>query len=555
MLSLLRIKNVALIDEITVEFGPGLNLLTGETGSGKSIIVDSLGALAGDRMTVDIVKQSSDTAEIEGEFRLSDPSALKPFLDNAGIDIEDDSLIIRREITTAGKNRVYVNGRLTTLTVLRSIGEAIVAIHGQGEHSAVYDVEKHIEMLDAFAGVSKEKAAVSAAYQEWNDVRAEIRSLEKDASEKLQLIDMLKFQVKEISDAAITAGEDDDLEEEKLRLTNVEKLTSLSEEAFRSLYDSDDSTLSTLDRAIRNVRELSLYERRFAEHDEGINTARAVIEELAAELRDFYSKLEFSPDRINEIEERLVEITRLKRKYGPTIADITEHLRASEKRLENVELAEFRRDELQKLLTDRRAKYEAAAANLTKARTAAAKRLSARVEAELKDLSMDKAKFAVEIKALTEEDLGSNGADKVEFYFSANPGEAVRPLAKIASGGEASRVMLVLQTASKVADSGTTAVFDEVDVGIGGRVAEAVGRKLKAISTGQQILCVTHQPQIASLADLHLTVEKSSKADRTIVTIKQLDEMQRVEEIARMLAGETVTEAARENAREMIASA
>lgn len=558
MLTLLKIKNIALIDELAIEFGDGLSLLTGETGSGKSIIVDSLGALTGDRVSNDLIKEGSPSATIEGLFSIAVDDELRSIFDESGIEIEsavESDIIVRRELSAAGKNRVFINGQLVTQGYLKRVGSHLVDIHGQGEQAGLYDVESHIEMLDEFAGVDTAKEKVAAAYQKWSAVRAQLSSLEKDTAEKLQLIDILRFQVSEIQAANLQPDEETLLEEEKRRLSNVEKLTSLSSDAFALLYDNAESTAVTLEKAQRKVAELADFESQFGEYSEGIATARAVVEDLAFAVRDFRNHLEFSPERLNEIENRLAEILRLKRKYGDSVEAVLEHLRVSDERLQNIETAEFREEELQKQLSELRGSYLKAAQDLHHKRTVSAAKFEKQVEQNLQAVALEKARFEVGIDASEDDDASftPNGFDRVEFYFSANPGESPKPLAKVASGGEASRLMLVIKTTIKASGPQKTAVFDEVDVGIGGRVAEAVGRKLKDLSATQQVLCVTHQPQIASLADRHFTVEKQVVAGRTIVNARELSETEQVEEIARMLAGSEITEAARENARSMLA--
>ena len=577
MLTLLKIKNIALIDELAIEFGDGLNLLTGETGSGKSIIVDSLGALTGDRVSGDLIKQGEDSARIEGLFSVVATKELLSLLDESGIESNAEArmlqkparskgtlkqhepqastieLIIRRELSLSGKNRVFVNNQLVTQGFLKSLGPMLADIHGQGEQALLYDIDTHIDMLDDFAAVDGSKAKVADAFDEWSTVRSQLATLEKDESEKLQLLDILRFQVSEIKSAALAPGEDTSLEEEKRRLNNTEKLSALSSEAHSLLYDDEFSTLATLDRSARIIAELAEYDARFRGFDEGLNAARAVIDELGSTARDFSSTLEFSPERLDEIENRLNEIVRLKRKYGETIEAVLEHLRVSDERLQGIEMAEFREEELKKQLAIAADAYLKSTSVLHDARVRAAAKFSKAVENDLRAVALEKAKF--EVRFTESQTFSPNGTDVVEFYFSANPGESPRPLAKVASGGEASRLMLILKTAAKGEPNGKTAVFDEIDIGIGGRVAEAVGRKLKDLAAGQQVFCVTHQPQIASLADRHFVVEKTLAANKTRVIVRELDASERVDEIARMLAGEQITEAARENARTMLAGA
>lgn len=555
VLSHLRIKNIALIDELEIEFGDGLNLLTGETGSGKSIIVDSLSALTGERISNDLIKQGEDSARIEGVFGFETNAELTIVLSDSGIEFHsgDSDLIVRRDLSLSGKNRVFVNNQLVTQTFLKKLGPMLADIHGQGEQAALYDIETHIEMLDDFAKVDELKSAVAGSFQKWSSVKAELNSLEKDEAEKLQLVDIMRFQTSEIRNTNLQSGEDVELDAEKRRLNNVEKLSALSAEAHQLLYDEEHSSLATLDRATKIIAELAEYDERFRGFDDQLNSARAVIDELGTTARDFSSTLEFSPERLDEIENRLAEIARLKRKYGETIDVVLEHLRASEERLANIETAEFREEELKKQLALTEQNYLMAASKLHDARVRAATRFAKAVENDLKAVALEKAKF--EVKIDKSDSFAVNGNDRVEFYFSANPGEPPRPLARIASGGEASRLMLILKTAARSRDVGRTAVFDEIDVGIGGRVAEAVGRKLKTLAATQQVFCVTHQPQIASLADRHFVVEKEITGGKTNVSVRQLNSAERVDELARMLAGEQVTDAARDNARAMLASA
>jgi DNA repair protein RecN (Recombination protein N) len=556
VLSLLKVKNIALIDELSVEFGRGLNLLTGETGSGKSIIVDSLGALTGERISNDLIKQGTDHARIEGLFTVDSSEQLIATLDQSGIEYDDAGsieLIVRRELSLTGKNRIFINGQLVTLSLLRQIGDHLADIHGQGEQAALYNVSSHVSMLDGSAGVQKEKAAVANAFTEWEGVRGQLASLSADEAEKLQLLDVLRFQIKEIADAGLDAGEDDKLEDEKRRLNNVEKLSLLTGEAYNLLYDDEHSTKATLDKASRIIAELAEFDERFRGFDEQIESAKAVVDDLGSTARDFAASLEFSPQRLDEIEDRLAELGRLKRKYGGSLEDVIAHLAASESRLESIETAELRVEELKKELADREAAYRKAAASLSAARKKASAVFAKRVEDDLRSVAFEKARFEVRIEPSSE--FSANGGDRVEFYFSANPGEEPRPLAKVASGGEASRLMLVLKTASRTNDHGKTSVFDEIDVGIGGRVAEAVGRRLKGLAAETQVFCVTHQPQIASLADHHFVVEKETRGGKTSVRVRELSPDEKVEELARMLAGEQITDAARENARAMLASA
>ncbi|MEO6589387.1 MAG: DNA repair protein RecN [Pyrinomonadaceae bacterium] len=558
MLSLLKIKNIALIDELEIEFARGLNLLTGETGSGKSIIVDSLGALTGERVSSDLIKEGATQAQIEGLFTLKANADLHEMFYESGIELEDASeidLIVRRELAANGRNRIFINNQLVTQTFLKKIGTFLVDIHGQGEQTTLYSPANHLEILDEYAGLAEERAKVFEKYQAMASIRRELETLREDEAQKLQLLDILQFQVDEIRKVGLQTNEEDTLEEEKRRLNNVEKLTTLGDEAYALLYENEEATLTTLERAIRRINELAEFETSFAEYREGLASAQATLEDLAITVRDFRGQLEFSPERLEEIENRLAEISRLKRKYGGTVETVLAHLKDSEDRLKNMETAEEREMELRKQLNKLIADYSHFAQDLHNKRRKAARRFEKEVEENLKAVALEKARFVVRIEneKENEKSFTAKGFDRIEFYFSANVGESPKPLAKVASGGEASRLMLILKTTAKTIDAEKAVVFDEIDTGIGGRVAEAVGLKLKELSKTQQVLCVTHQPQVASLANHHFSVEKTMTKNQTSVSIKELKEKDRVEEIARMLAGEKITNAARQHAKEMIA--
>jgi DNA repair protein RecN (Recombination protein N) len=567
MLALLKIKNIALIDELQLEFSKGLNLLTGETGSGKSIIVDSLGALTGERISSDLIKEGAANAQIEGLFQISSNQELNKIFDESGIEFDDGNeveLIVRRELSAAGKNRIFVNNQLVTQSFLKRLGAFLADIHGQGEQATLFNPATHLEMLDEYADLKNPRAQAAAKYAELAAIQRELKSLREDEAQKLQLLDILRFQVEEIKKANLKAGEDETLEEEKRRLNNVEKLSTLSDEAYSLLYEAEEATVTTLEKAIRRVTELAEYESSFREYADGLQTAQAVLEDLAMSVRDFRNRLEFSPERLEEIENRLAEISRLKRKYGGAVETVLAHLAESEARLNNIETAELREEELRKKLKKARDEYLKIAAELHDKRVKAARKFEKEVEANLKAVALEKARFEVRVDApedFQNEEIDraftAKGFDQIEFYFSANVGESVKPMARVASGGEASRLMLILKTTARLARENEKAmVFDEVDVGIGGRVAEAVGLKLKELARTQQVLCVTHQPQVASLADHHFLVEKQAVGGkRTEVRVRELGEKEKIEEIARMLTGREITETARRHAREMLSAA
>jgi DNA repair protein RecN (Recombination protein N) len=562
MLALLNISNIALIDDLRVEFDSGLNLLTGETGSGKSIVVDALGILIGGRFTSDLLKTGADRGFIEGLFSVARNPTIEAILSNAGLILSDLQtkepleLIIRRELAPNGRNKIFINNQLATQSLLRELREFLVDIHGQGDQQTLFNSETHLELLDAFAGNGSLRGDVASAFKKWTELKNELAALQQDEADKFQLVDILKFQIDELSRAQLALGEDDTLEEERRRLANVEKLTSLSLETYRLVYEDDSAALARVRQAAKNLAELAHYERKFAAHTEGIETARAMLEDLAFELRDYSEKLEFSPARLAEIEDRLVEISRLKRKYGGTIETALEHLARSEDRLQHIERSDEREAELTAQTSAAKDRYVERAKKLHAARTRAAKKFEKAVESGLAEVAMESARFQVQVEARDDEAAcaTARGIDRVEFYFSANIGEELRPLARVASGGEASRLMLVLKTVANASEFPRTIVFDEIDTGIGGRVSEAVGVKLKKLATSNQVLCVTHQPQIARFADNHLLVEKEAAAGRTTVNIATLDKSGRVEELARMLTGAEITESARRHAKELLKS-
>ena len=548
MLQLLSISNIALIDDLRVEFDGALNLLTGETGSGKSIIVDALGVLIGGRFTSELLKSGAERGSIEGLFSISPNPQFAALLENSGFQ-NGDELIIRREISSTGRNKIFINNQLATQTLLRDLRPFLVDIHGQGEQQTLFDPDTHLELLDSFAGHAALRHAVAAAYETWNRLQRELAALHKDAAEKFQLADTLQFQIDELERAQLSLGEDERLEEERRRLSNVEKLTTLCQASYSRIYEDDDAAVGRLRQTLKDVAELSEYDSSFRDYVEGLESARAVLEDLSFALRDFADKLEFSPARLATIEDRLAELSRLKRKYGGSIETALEHFAQAQDRLRQIETSDEREQELNTQLATAHESYLGFARKLHKQRLQAAKALEKAVEAGIAEVAMENARFQVQI---IEEGLNPTGLDKVEFRFSANVGEDVKPLARVASGGEASRLMLVLKTVSNASEFPRTIVFDEIDTGIGGRVSEAVGIKLKKLSQTNQVLCVTHQPQIARFADNHLVVQKEALAGRTTVSVNKLDRSGRVEELARMLTGAEITDSARRHARELL---
>src|SRR5687768_4033856 len=550
MLQFLNISNIALIDRMQVEFDSGLNLLTGETGSGKSIIVDALGVLIGGRFTSELLKSGTDRGSIEGLFVVTLNPELEQILKTAGLESTNE-LIIRRELSSTGRNKIFINNQLATQSLLRDLRPFLVDIHGQGDQQTLFNPETHLEILDAFAGNNSLRAEVAEAYQNWIALQRELDSLRRDEAEKFQLVDTLKIQIGELERAELSPSEEEQLEEERRRLSNDEKLTLLCQTNYSRIYEDDDAALTRVRLTLKDVEELADYESTFRDYLEGLESARAVLEDLSFSLRDFSDRLEFSPGRLAQIEDRLAELSRLKRKYGGSIAAALDHLARSEDRLKQIETSEEREQELTTRLTAARERYLERAGKLHKERVKAAKKFEHAVEKGIAEVALSNARFQVQVLDRPE-DAGQKGIDHTEFYFSANVGEEVKPLARVASGGEASRLMLVLKTVANGSQFPRTIVFDEIDTGIGGRVSEAVGLKLKKLSQTNQVLCVTHQPQIARFADSHLVVQKEALKGRTQVSVGKLDRAGRIEELARMLTGAEITDSARRHAKELL---
>src|SRR5919202_4814728 len=490
MLALLNISNFALISELKVEFDRGLNLLTGETGSGKSIIVDALGVLIGDRFSPELIRAGERHASVEGLFTLGAHPQVEAILEEAGVSRSaggDVELVVRRELSAEGRGRVFVNNRLATLALLKSLRPLLVDIHGQGTQQTLFDPDTHLELLDAFADLSAAREELAARFRRWSALARELESLRRDEAEKFHLTDALRFQASELEAAHLSPEEEEQLEAERRRLANLERLTELCGEAYNLTYEESDSTVARLRRLERQAEELSPYEPSYRNYLEGLAAARAVLEDPSASLRDFTEGLTFSPARLSEIESRLAEIARLKRKYGGTVESALEHLAASRERLRQLERTDERAEEVAKELAAARSSYLEAATRVHRARVKSAGEFRRAVEESLKEVAMEQARFEARVSSPSElgaEDAAKSftpaGFDRVEFYFSANAGEPLRPLAKVASGGEASRLMLVLKTSASPARFPRTIVFDEVDAGIGGRVSGALGLKLKA---------------------------------------------------------------------------
>jgi len=544
----LAVENYAVIERLRVRFHRGLNLLTGETGSGKSIVVDALGLLFGGRASSDMIRAGADRARISGIFEVTSSPSLTKLLDEAGIEIEDNEVLVEREIQANGKSRAFVASRPVTGALLRELAPHLGDIHGQHDQQQLFRSEAQREMLDSFAGSDD---AIASLYDRWRRATQELEELDRTVQEKLRLADLWSFQRNEIETISPLPNEDAELENERRVLRNVVKIEESANAAYAALYDAEESATAQLQIVLKRLDEL-------ARIDEGVSVIAAAlkpavfaVEEAADALRHYLGKLEADPARLDEVESRMAALEKLKRKYGATIAEVLVFLEDVRRELNAVETSSDRQTALRIEVSELAASYDSAAKKLTAARTAAAKRLAKSVETELASLAMERTKIEIRV---TPAPWSEHGADSIEFLMSANAGEEPKPLDRIASGGELSRVALALKTCASRPGKGTprTLVFDEVDAGVGGSAAEAVGRRLKKLSAASQVLCVTHLPQIAGFADHHYYVEKHEERGRTLATIVELSPAQRTKEIGRMLSGERVTAEALKHAEQLI---
>jgi len=557
MLVELRAENYAVIDHAIAVFGPGLNLLTGETGAGKSILVDALALLMGGKSSVEVVRHGADKAVVACVFEST--AGAESILEENGIDAEGNEIILRREILSTGKGRVFVNNQPATVAVLKLLAPELALVHAQSETLSSFDQAQQRILLDRFGGLSTE--AVGAAYARWRSAATKLEEMVEGEQDRLRMVDLWSYQSKEIDAAHLGAGEDEALETEKRVLANAEKLYAAAMGAFEQLYEGGTSAEVALRAAARNVEELARYDGRFAEAAQQLESTRATLGDVSASLRDYAEGINASPERLAEIEDRLAVLDRLKRKYGKTVAEVMEFGEDVARKLAEVE----DRDEVLKALRaelDQAVKdYRTAAGALHEERKGAAVILAKLAVEQINSLAM-KVRFEVAVTA-TEGQPGwtSTGWDEVQCHIATNPGEPLKALHEIASGGEMSRVMLALKVSVEEGamkpktktPTPRTLVFDEIDIGIGGRAAEAVGQKLKSLSRGQQVLCVTHLPQIAAFADQHFVVEKREADGRTKMQVRLLDDRARMHEVARMVSGAKVTETSLQHAAQMIA--
>lgn len=551
MLQELSIKDFAIIDEIQISFQPKMTVLTGETGAGKSIIIDALGLLAGGRGSTEFIRKGEKKAVIQGLFTLPREANTYNILEEYGIDSEDGQIILQRDLYRGGRNICRINGMMVNLATLRKVGETLIDIHGQNEHQELMKPENHIDLLDEYDKKTSElRNQYQVVYQNYRKLKLSMEKKEADEKAWAQRLDMLNFQVKEIGEAGLKINEEDELVEEKNKLDNFQAIHDALELSYQILSGEKIDVVGNLGNAMNELSDISDLSENLQEINTKISDAFYSLEDVARDISDELDSMEWNGERLNEIEERLELIHQLKRKYGDTIEDILHYHSRIVKELREMENAEQNSEKQERQLSEALEKVKELAIKLSKQRKKSAKKLEKMIHEQLSALYMDKAVF--EVKFLSNSKLYSKGIDKVEFYIQTNPGEEMGPLAKIASGGELSRIMLALKTIFSQKMGVTSIIFDEVDTGVSGRVAQAIAEKISQISNNSQVLCITHLPQVAAIADNHYYISKSVNDGRTETSLEELDEKQKIREIARMLSGSEITELTLKHAEELI---
>lgn len=551
MLAELSIKNFAIIETLTTSLKKGLTVLTGETGAGKSVIIDAIHLLVGGRGSIDYVRHGEERAEIEGLFLIENGHPCFEKAAQFGIEIEEGMVVLQRMVYKTGKNVCRINGKLVTISTLREIGATLIDIHSQHEHQDLMNEQKHIHLLDQYGGQDIQHALLEYknVFEEFEKTEKALKRLNQNEQEMAQRLDLLKFQWNEIQDAQLKMNEDVELEKEKRKLANFERLY----ESLQITYDSlrgDEKGLDWLSLAMNHIQEAAELDKNLGSVSESVMNSYYILEDTVTTIRSHLDSLEYNPERLNEIEQRLNEIHRLKRKYGKTVEEILEYASKIEEEIEEIENRESHIEQLmkQKELLDKDLQIEAE--NVSILRKKVAQTLTDSIHQELKELFMDKTVF--EVRFQRSEHYKKDGTDQIEFYLSTNPGEPLKPLSRVASGGELSRIMLALKSIFSRHQGVTSIIFDEVDTGVSGRVAQAIGEKIFKIAYHSQVICISHLPQVAAMADTHMHIDKKIEGNRTKTEINELNETNRMKEIARMISGAEITEVTENHAKEMI---
>ena len=558
MLSHLVIRNFAIIDHLEVPFEPGLTVLTGETGAGKSIVVDALNLLLGGRASNDVIRTDEDAAVVEGIFDLADDTRLNALLADRGIETLPGQVMIRRIVSRSGRNKVFINSCLTTVTTLAELTSGLVDISGQHEHYSLIAAERHIDVLDAFADLAADRSAMLAAHAEVQRLRSVLSTLQQSMRDRAQRIEFLRFQLDEIDRVAPEPGEDAALRQELNVLRHAEKIAGATHDAVRRLYDDHDSAVVRLATSTTELERAAAHDPRLADYAERLGQARLLVDDVVRDLQGYHDALDDDPRRLDAVQGRLEELRRLERKHGGDVESVLVAADAMRRELDDLDNAEQRSGEIEEALGGAEQAAFDVAVKLSRKRRKAAEVFSESIERELGDLNMARTRFVIDFahaslpSSVAEVSLTQRGFDEVEFLIAPNVGEEPKSLSRIASGGEMSRIMLAIKTVHSDRDAVATYIFDEVDAGIGGETADMVAMKLRGTADGHQVLCITHLPQIASRGHHHYRVEKNTVNDRTQSTIRPLDTEERVDELARMLGGTRITDKTRDAARELL---
>lgn len=553
MLNQLSVRNVAVIDKLDINLHDGVSVLTGETGAGKSIIIDSINMILGDRANKELVRYGTDKAIVQAVFDA--PKSVINILEENDIDVEDETVIITRQVTKEGKSVARINGMVVTLNILREISDRLINIHGQHDNQALLTPIRHITFLDTYADNEEYINRYKDILSKKREIEKKISSLEMDEQEKMQRIDLLEYQVNEIKKASLEKGEEDDLREQRDIYTNAEQITKSVNEAYMNLYEGDEiqSAYDGISIAVNEISQISDLNPQLKSINDTLNEIMYSLEDTAHEIKEFGETVEFDEQTLNEIEERLDLISRLKRKYGNSIEEILEYLKKAESELNDIKLSDERTNELKEELKNITKELKEKGNVLTQRRENAAKVLEENIEKSLHELNMEKSKFKVNIE--NDGTFYDNGMDKVEFLISTNPGEPLKPLVKIASGGELSRVMLAIKSILADSDGVDTMIFDEIDTGVSGKAAMSIAKKLAVIAKNKQVICITHLPQLTAMADNHYLIQKNTDGELASTTLKELDEEGRELELARIIDGGEVTELALSHAKQMLENA